>query len=90
VLGARLTICNKLFVDNGLGWPYKEIAMIMEAMLILTLQTGNHPARMSTTSQMFPTMEACFRTKQRLEAVYNRRGFFNSTWEATVVCVDVR
>ena len=62
--------------------------MIMEAMLILTLQTANSPARMTTTSQMFPTMEACNRTKERLEALYDRR--VNGTMVATVVCVDAR
>lgn len=60
--------------------------MIMEAMLILTLQTANSPARMSTTSQMFPTMEACHRTKQRLEASYDRR----LSWLTNIVCVDAR
>jgi hypothetical protein len=58
--------------------------MIMEAMLILTLQTANSPARMTTTSQMLPTMEACHRTKQRLEASYDR------AWGVNVVCVDAR
>ena len=62
--------------------------MIMEAMLILTLQTANSPARMTTTSQMFPTMEACNRTKQRLEALYDRRN--GTSMLATVVCVDAR
>jgi hypothetical protein len=59
--------------------------MIMEAMLILTLQTANSPARMTTTSQMFPTMEACNRTKQRLQASYER-----DRWVVNVVCVDAR
>jgi hypothetical protein len=62
--------------------------MIMEAMLILTLQTTYSPARMTTTSQMFPTMEACNRTKHRLEALYDRRN--GTTTVATVVCVDAR
>jgi hypothetical protein len=62
--------------------------MIMEAMLILTLQTAYSPARMTTTSQMFPTMEACHRTKQRLEALYDRRN--GTTMVATVICVDAR
>jgi hypothetical protein len=63
--------------------------MIMEAMLILTLQTVYSPARMTTTSQMFPTMEACNRTKQRLEALYDRR-VNGTTAVATVICVDAR
>jgi hypothetical protein len=58
--------------------------MIMEAMLILTLQTAYSPARMTTTSQMLPTMEACFRTKERLQAVYDR------AYVVSVVCVDAR
>jgi hypothetical protein len=58
--------------------------MIMEAMLILTLQTAGSPPRMTTTSQMFPTMEACNRTKERMQAAYDR------AWVATVVCVDAR
>ena len=62
--------------------------MIMEAMLILTLQTANSPARMTTTSQMLPTMEACHRTKQRLDILYDRRN--GTAMVTTVVCVDVR
>jgi hypothetical protein len=58
--------------------------MIMEAMLILTLQTAYSPARMTTTSQMLPTMEACNRTKERLQAAYDR------VYVVSVVCVDAR
>jgi hypothetical protein len=69
--------------------------MIMEAVLILTLvfpSTGyaQNPARMSTTSQMFSTMEACHRTKHRLEILYNRQSGAIREYAATVICVDAR
>lgn len=68
--------------------------MIMESMLILTLQTSttnmtqSNPARMNTTTQMFSTMAACERTKQRLIALYDRRSGVVREYYATVNCVS--
>ena len=69
--------------------------MIMEAMLILTLVHpgsgyAQNPARMSITSQMFSTMEACHRVRLRLDSIYNRRTGAVREYDATVVCVDAR